>query len=793
MLRVDCSMAHFLVFCREFGISVRKTDDCNRLWRSVIIELSISDSKSPVHRKEWIYMFENFKFRIFVKYFLILSGFLLIPFFTLSMLLTHYVMAEYKNEIYDLAYNSVVYIRDMVDEELDARNQIEALVREDSDIRNFLNTSAGTVRGDKIYKAYKVAEAMEDYTAYRDILAGVHLYSELQDVVLASKVIYTREEYFERFLQDCGMTCEEWCQAMEADAPVLNSMLINDSTRGITIAMVDMLQRGNGKDSALIAVMDLPRIREIYEQMTEEMPQMYFAVSCDDRVLTESGELPENVEAEQIYGSGNREVLKGDHIVFRSSSNKVGLEYICVMSEKVILEKFTRIQLLLYVVILVLAMGLVVLAFLFSNVTFGPVREMIRAYHSDNTYQMKGLTDLQDLFINVFNSNMKLRELLSSQEKCIHNNMFRLLIQNSMELDHHALQVIFRSMPISLQAPYFRVAIIRIKEQKERTEESLNFRIMTQLHYKTEEAGIEYCVIPNEVNKNILLFAYEQQGCDVGAVLKQIQESLKKKEKVETIISVGREITTLNDFSKSYEDAILAPENSTGGFSRGGYSTLAEKMDFIDREKLVSYILAGNVDKLNMFFDTLYAISFEGYLLTHRVQNYIRYALCEILTEALEGRKNHNLKLSKLLEQCKSALEYGEYENSYRIMRDCFQEAAAEISEQQNGRKKGLEDVICYIDENYALYDISLKTVSEEMELSYKYLSEVFKKETGRTFLEYLHELRSRKAKELLTSTEIPIAEIGEQIGYLSSNTFIKTFKKLNGVTPGEYRSGMKS
>ena len=83
MLRVDCSMAHFLVFCREFGISVRKTDDCNQLWQSVIIELSISDSKSPIHRKEWIYMFENFKFRIFVKYFLILSGFLLIPFFTL--------------------------------------------------------------------------------------------------------------------------------------------------------------------------------------------------------------------------------------------------------------------------------------------------------------------------------------------------------------------------------------------------------------------------------------------------------------------------------------------------------------------------------------------------------------------------------------------------------------------------------------------------------------------------------------------------------------------------------------
>ena len=77
-------------------------------------------------------MFENFKFHIFIKYFLLLVGFLLIPFMALGLLLTNYVMSQYKNEIYDMAQNSVDYICDMVENELEDIYEIKVLAEQDA-------------------------------------------------------------------------------------------------------------------------------------------------------------------------------------------------------------------------------------------------------------------------------------------------------------------------------------------------------------------------------------------------------------------------------------------------------------------------------------------------------------------------------------------------------------------------------------------------------------------------------------------------------------------------------------
>lgn len=737
-------------------------------------------------------MLENFKFQIFVKYFFVLSCFLLVPFACLSMFLSEYVMSEYKNEIYDMAYNSVVYIRDMVDEKVDEKNQVEALVKADSDIKNFMTMSATNVRGDKIYKAYNVSCALEEYTAYRDIIESVHLYSELQDVVLAQKVLYTREEYFGQFLRDSGMEYKEWCDAIDQNAAELISVICSNG-QSKTLAMINVLQHGGEQDGALIEVLNMNRIKDIYMQVVGEMPDMYFAVTSGKEVLIESGKLPDGLDMQAVIDCDNQETLHEDSVLFRSASAKLKLEYLCIVSENVILENFTKIQLLLYVMILFMAIGMLILVFLFSNVTFGPVKEMMMVYQVENKYKVGGLNELQDLFINVYNSNINLREILKEQEECINNNMFRLLVQNSMELDSHALQILFRAMPLSSDFTYFCVVTIRLEKLWEYTEESLDFRILTELHYQIEREGAECCVIPNEQNKIIFLFACNRPDVDFRLLLEITGENLREKEGIEVTFAKGCMINSLHDFSKSYEDAIFALNDKRDGVKvyDGSSVPLAEKVDLINREELVSYILAGNNEKLTFFFNSLYVLLFDGYAMTYRIHNYIRYSLFEVLSEALSARKGHSLKLASLEEQCRSALELSKYEDSYKIIRLCFFEAAEEISKQTVGKKKRIEDVLRYIDENYAQYDISLKTVAEEMELSYKYVSDAFKKETGKNFLEYLHEIRSRKAKELLASTEIPIAEIGEKIGYLSSNTFIKTFKKINGMTPGEYRNNL--
>ncbi|WP_195988661.1 helix-turn-helix domain-containing protein [Clostridium sp. D53t1_180928_C8] len=85
--------------------------------------------------------------------------------------------------------------------------------------------------------------------------------------------------------------------------------------------------------------------------------------------------------------------------------------------------------------------------------------------------------------------------------------------------------------------------------------------------------------------------------------------------------------------------------------------------------------------------------------------------------------------------------------------------------------------------------NITLKDVADEVFLSQNYLSELFKKETGEGFYEFLSNYRIKRAKEMLITTNLKIYEIAESVGYNDSITFGRAFKKITGTTPNSFRN----
>ena len=92
-----------------------------------------------------------------------------------------------------------------------------------------------------------------------------------------------------------------------------------------------------------------------------------------------------------------------------------------------------------------------------------------------------------------------------------------------------------------------------------------------------------------------------------------------------------------------------------------------------------------------------------------------------------------------------------------------------------------------YLQEHLA-EDISLSILAEEFHLSGQYISQLFKNEIGVNFLAYLTTIRMERAKKLLVSTQLSIAEISERCGYADYRVFTKVFKKTEGSTPSQYR-----
>ncbi|WP_379145838.1 helix-turn-helix domain-containing protein [Paenibacillus sp. sgz500992] len=94
-----------------------------------------------------------------------------------------------------------------------------------------------------------------------------------------------------------------------------------------------------------------------------------------------------------------------------------------------------------------------------------------------------------------------------------------------------------------------------------------------------------------------------------------------------------------------------------------------------------------------------------------------------------------------------------------------------------------------YIEENFANPDLSLKHLSDRFQVSGKYASYLFKTEFKMKFVDFVTELRMKEAEQLLLETEYSLQDIALQVGYANAITFGRVFKRVAGITPGDYRS----
>ena len=97
--------------------------------------------------------------------------------------------------------------------------------------------------------------------------------------------------------------------------------------------------------------------------------------------------------------------------------------------------------------------------------------------------------------------------------------------------------------------------------------------------------------------------------------------------------------------------------------------------------------------------------------------------------------------------------------------------------------------IIRYIHRHYA-DDLSLNTLAEVLHMTPGYVSRLFSRESGTTYRKYLTELRVEKAKELLATSGLSIAEVCDRVGFNDYFHFLKTFKRLTGTSPGKYAGG---
>jgi AraC-like DNA-binding protein len=99
------------------------------------------------------------------------------------------------------------------------------------------------------------------------------------------------------------------------------------------------------------------------------------------------------------------------------------------------------------------------------------------------------------------------------------------------------------------------------------------------------------------------------------------------------------------------------------------------------------------------------------------------------------------------------------------------------------------ERLVEYLNEHYANPDMSLDLLSERFHITNRYISDMIREATGRSYKDYLTDLRVRKACGILSGESLSVTETCARVGYMHLPNFIRTFKRVTGETPSQYAS----
>lgn len=108
-------------------------------------------------------------------------------------------------------------------------------------------------------------------------------------------------------------------------------------------------------------------------------------------------------------------------------------------------------------------------------------------------------------------------------------------------------------------------------------------------------------------------------------------------------------------------------------------------------------------------------------------------------------------------------------------------------SKETSGKSHIVDEALMFIAKNY-MQDIALETLAGLSGITVQHFCRVFKAETLMRPLEYLARRRISEAKAFLTDTSLEIGEIGRMVGYPDRNYFSIVFRRMEGVSPREYR-----
>ncbi len=355
-----------------------------------------------------------------------------------------------------------------------------------------------------------------------------------------------------------------------------------------------------------------------------------------------------------------------------------------------------------------------------------------------------------------------------------------------------------------LDARKWLVAVIHV-EQVERTETQVLslYQELIPISVKglVEDYLRPYCrfAIFNALEGITVIAAVDEDNSQTGLInlFNDICKESKRMLEVAITVGVGHSCDSLQEISHSYQTAVDALGyraivgkgktiyiNDVEPVSRGKL-----QLDAKDEDELVAVIKFGTREGIEQVLKNLSSRMEDAKVHARQYQVY----MLSIINSMIRLMQQYDLDMDEMFDseaQYEDILEglFHREEFIYRIVPIACRMNEAMNRERDNTTKKVIQQAKEYIREHYSNPELSVEMLCRHLHMSAAYFSTMFKKETGQTYINYLTEVRLKKAVELLNETDEKTYVIARKVGYQEQNYFSYVFKKRYGVSPTKYR-----
>ena len=300
----------------------------------------------------------------------------------------------------------------------------------------------------------------------------------------------------------------------------------------------------------------------------------------------------------------------------------------------------------------------------------------------------------------------------------------------------------------------------------------------------------------------------EQMSERVKELSKDLEEIMKNYSTIAYFGGIGQPVARLRELEVSFREAERAlAARFTMELNRiisVEDIRMAQNVDTLDdieitsfgeiektRTMLEKFLNNGAEDEIDEFVDVYINELPEENLKSVLMRQYIimdAYIVMMSFCEKIEGIEGEMQAQSEELKNSMKTIQTLEEIKNYIRM---LLKKIIGVRDTISGRRYSdiIEIAKDQIRKTYMSDEISLNTIAAEVGMSPSYFSSIFSKEMGKTFVEYLTEIRMDRAKELLMCSSMKTSEIGYEVGYKDPHYFSYIFKKTQNCTPKEFRA----